>query len=93
MNFGVQTMMRKLYHANTGDDLAEGMFDADGTLLDMWSPNDACWREYFEPFMERLGFEVLSAPDWMEHKLRLEAMELWGLTEEQAGLTEDEEGE
>lgn len=78
--------MRTLYHANTGDDLIEGMFDADGTLLDAWSPNDAYWSDYFNTFMERLGFNVCEAPEWMVNKLRRLAMDLWGLTEEEAGI-------
>jgi FMN phosphatase YigB (HAD superfamily) len=87
-------MMRKLYISYPEDDLIEGMFDVDGTLLDAWSPNDANWRsEYLNPFMRKLGFEICDAPDWMDDKLRRYAMEWWGLTEEDVGLTKDEEGE
>lgn len=86
--------MRKLYLAYPEDDLIEGIFDADGTLLDAWSPNDANWRsEYFNPFMRKLGFEVCEAPEWMEDKLREHAMQLWGLTAEEVGFITDEEGE
>lgn len=81
--------MRTLYRGYPEDDLIEGMFDEDGTLLDWWSPNDANWRsEYFNPFMRRLGFEVVEAPDWMQDKLREKAKELWGLTDEDVGLTD-----
>jgi hypothetical protein len=45
------------------------------------------------PFMRKLGFEICDAPDWMDDKLRRYAMEWWGLTEEDVGLTKDEEGE
>lgn len=78
--------MRTLYHANTGDDLIEGMFDSDGTLLGYWSPNDAYWSDYLNPFMKRLGFEIVDAPEWGEEKLRHVAMDAWGLTEEEVGL-------
>lgn len=78
--------MRTLYHANTGDDLAEGMFDADGTLLDLWSPNDGYWSCYFNRFMRKLGHEVKPAPQWMVDKLRACAAAVWGLSDEEAGI-------
>jgi hypothetical protein len=72
--------MRKLYIAYTEEvGEVEGIFDQDGTMLDFWSCNDATWRnEYFSPFMERLGFDVDVAPDWMVKKLEEAARELWG---------------
>lgn len=73
--------MRTLYLAfteNVGE--TEGMFDSDGTLLDFWSCNDACYRsEYFNPFMNKLGYNVEQAPDWMVAKLELAASEAWGV--------------
>ena len=72
--------MRTLYLAFSEDyGEIEGMFDSDGTLLDMWSCNDACFRaEYFGPFMRRLGFRIENAPEWMVQKLEATAREAWG---------------
>lgn len=70
--------MRTLYNADL-DDLVEGMFDSDGTLLSFWSPNDATWRqEYFRELMEKLGYHVKTAPEWMRKKLFDKANECWG---------------
>jgi len=51
----------------------EGMFDDEGTLLGVWSSDDANWRiEYFRGFMEKLGIEVInrSASKALVNKLR-----------------------
>jgi hypothetical protein len=61
----------------------EGMFSNDGTLLGIWSNNDASWRnEYFSPFMEELGFKIVThwQGDW-EEKLIEAAKEYWGLSD------------
>ena len=79
--------MRTLYISYPEDDLIEGIFDQDGTLLDFWSPNDACFREeYFGPFLKKLGFNVEYAPEWMDDILRRKAMEEYGLSAEDVGL-------
>lgn len=54
--------MKTIYLAYT-DRLGEceAMFDTKGNLLGGWSSNDACWRgEYFSPFMEELGIQVIN---------------------------------
>lgn len=72
--------MRTLYFVYTeqvGE--VEGIFDQDGTLLDFWSCNDACWRnEYFSPFMAKLGYTVEYGPEWMDEKLVEAAKEARG---------------
>jgi len=79
--------MKKLHFINTGDDLIEGVFNEKGVLIDAWSPNDACWRnEYFSGFMSVLGFDCVEGDEDLEDTLRRHAMELWGLTAEEAGL-------
>lgn len=80
--------MKKLYFCNTDDDLIEGVFNEKGELLDAWSPNDANWRnEYFNGFMAALGFDCVDGDEDLENTLRRHSMQLWGLTEEEAGLT------
>lgn len=72
--------MKKVYAAYTEEcGEVEGMFDEDGNLLDLWSSNDATWRnEYFSGFMKKLGIEVKTAPETMNEKLAEEAEKLWG---------------
>lgn len=36
----------------------EGVFDENDVLLGAWSCNDACWREYFNSFMFKLGIKI-----------------------------------
>lgn len=63
--------MKKVYLVSI-EDLAEGMFDDKGKLIDYWHANDADWRiEYFSGFMEWAGIEVIVSRDIkLERKLR-----------------------
>jgi hypothetical protein len=37
----------------------QAMFDEDKNLIDYWWTNDGNWRsEYFNPFMNKLGFDI-----------------------------------
>lgn len=61
------------------------VFDHTFKCLDMWSCNDATWRnEYFAPFMRSLGINVLEEfpPDKMSSKNRIikEALEARGIS-------------
>ena len=75
----------KLHHVYICDDEVgevEGMFDAKGKLLDLWSNNDANWRgEYFEGFMNAIGFTVDDGDGVnpkLEKKLKAAAKKAWG---------------
>lgn len=77
-------MKRKLYFVSIESETAgecEGVFDADGTLLDFWADNDASWRnEYFAPFMARLGFDCETVHSgWRADALEKAACEAWCL--------------
>ena len=79
--------MKKIYMVDTGDDLIEGAFDEEGNIIDYWSPTDACWREYFDPMLKKLGIEVVyPMSDELELKLRQIAVDDWGISPEDAGL-------
>ncbi len=59
----------------------EGMFYPNGDLLDLWSNNDATWRnEYFRGFMSQLGITVeeVWSDEW-QNRLVEAAKEHWGL--------------
>ena len=68
--------MKKLVFVSVCDDEVgevEGMFQEDGTLIDMWANNDATWRsEYFSGILEYLGAEEVRL-DWRD----TEVTELW----------------
>jgi hypothetical protein len=62
----------------------EGVFDADENILDVWSCNDAQWRnEYFAGFMDKLGIEVHYPAETIRAKLEKKLIEHckkeWGL--------------
>jgi hypothetical protein len=60
-------MMKKIIHVSIYDDVlgeCDAMFDENGSILGAWSKNDADWRqEYMNPFMRKLGIEVVSATE------------------------------
>ena len=64
----------------------EGMFEEDGTLIDLWACNDATWRsEYFSGILKYLGAKEVHL-DWRdketyaiwEKRLVEAAKENWG---------------
>jgi len=72
--------MKTIYYVFT-DDFGEvgGMYDSDGTLLDMWSCNDASWRgEYFNPFMKALGILVKPGSQKLTKKFAKHVEKEWG---------------
>lgn len=49
----------------------EGFIDENGDLLGWWSEDDADWRfEYFNPFLEKLGYVTVPTYDGHEDKCR-----------------------
>jgi hypothetical protein len=67
----------------------EAAFLEDGTLLDIWSCNDACWRnEYFSTFLKKVGIEIVQ-PNWRNEKendlwqerIKNAVKEHWGLSD------------
>lgn len=72
-------MGRLIYYAFCEDYEAEGMYSESGELLGFWSCNDACWRnEYFSPFLEAVGIEIVIAPQNLQYALFDRCKELWG---------------
>ena len=71
--------MRKIYIAYSEKFICEGAFDQDGTLLDFWSNDEACWSDDFSSFMEKLGFQIVSnCPEWIIERLDSAAFERYG---------------
>ena len=69
----------QLYYAFCDEYEAEAMFSASGEILGFWSCNDACWRdEYFSPFMNAIGIEILIAEPAMQTQLFDHCKEIWG---------------
>ena len=74
----------------------EGAFELHGTLIDLWSCNDASWRgEYFDGMMHTLGIDVKYPYQLSEEKetfftkrLMEEANKLWNYDDD-----EDDEDE
>jgi hypothetical protein len=65
-----------LYDEKHGE--VEGMFDADGALLDTWCCNDANWRnEYFDGFMKALGVDVQEPKGARAKELRAKLRAHW----------------
>ena len=74
-------MSKVIYSVRCEDDYGEyeGMIDEDGNILDIWSNNDATWRdEYFNGFMAELGITVKSGTAAHRKILKKQAKELWG---------------
>lgn len=74
--------MKKIYFLYLCDDdvgEVEGMFDEQGEMLGNWCCNDATWRgEYFNGFIESLGYEVISdIPEDLEPKLEAALKAVW----------------
>ena len=63
----------------------EGAFDARENILDIWSCNDATWRnEYFSGFLAKVGIEVVTnVPEKLRAKLEKKlvkyAKKEWGI--------------
>ena len=76
--------MKTIYIISAENDFgeAEGVFEENGTFVDMWASNDGDWRhEYFNPFMLALGIKVLNkAPKKLklEERLKVKMEESWG---------------
>lgn len=75
-------MMKTIYlaYSDTYGEDVEGMYDADGNLLDLWACNDASWRgEYFDTFMEALGIKVKPAGKSLLKKFDQDIKDAWGM--------------
>lgn len=75
----------KKVHIIAFDDFGEYEVAAldDGTMLDIWSNNDASWRnEYFGPFMKKLDIRVnddpCKTPKGLIPKMQAFRKKVWG---------------
>lgn len=72
--------MAFIIHVNDEENEIEGMFSEDGTLLGSWCLNDAHWRnEYFDGFIQALGYEITGADEDLAENLISKLRERFGI--------------